>query len=256
VIDSHVHLWGAEVAAADWLAGDATAAIRRPFAIAEYRSAAVGARVDGVVVVTAEESLAGNDRLRAGCAGVGLVRGIVGWVDLARGFEESALDGLIGIRHSVISEPGGWLRRLDVRAGIGRFARTGRVLELLVAARDLGDVRRCAEDDPGLTIVVDHLGDASTADDAWAAGIRALAPFGDVRVKLSGAHATARTVSVVLEALGADRVLLGSDWPVSTLRRPLGVELAALVGLLDGLSEVERERVLGGTATATYGLAS
>jgi L-fuconolactonase len=143
-----------------------------------------------------------------------------------------------------------------VRAGIAAFARAGLVLELLIAARDLADVRACAEDHPGLAIVVDHLGDASRPDPAWERGIRALAPHANVRAKLSGGHATAESAAVVLDALGSGRVLLGSDWPVSTLRRPLAAELAALTALLDGMPAAERDRVLGGTAAATYGLAS
>jgi predicted TIM-barrel fold metal-dependent hydrolase len=61
-----------------------------------------------------------------------------------------------------------------------------------------------------LPIVVDHLGDASTADAAWEAGIRALTPYSNVRVKLSGKHVTPTTAAVVLDAIGPDRMLIGT----------------------------------------------
>lgn len=162
MIDSHLHLWGAEVAAADWLAGDRAAPIRRPAELARYAAAAGPCGVTGAVVVTAEQSAAETTRLVAACAGEPLVRGVVGWTDLTADLDEAALSGLIGIRHSVVSEERGWLRRPRVRTGIARYARTGLVLELLVAARDLGDVLACAVDHPELMIVVDHLGNPGT----------------------------------------------------------------------------------------------
>jgi L-fuconolactonase len=256
MIDAHVHFWGTEVAAADWLADERTASIRRPVGIAEYADAAAGSGVEGIVVVTAEQSVAESARLVAECAAEPLVRGVVGWADLANGFVAAELDGLVGIRHSVITEPPGWLRRHDVRAGIAAFARTGLVLELLVAARDLADVAACATEHPALPIVVDHLGDPSVPDGTWMRGIRALASHENVRVKLSGDHATAATAGLVLDALGPSRVLVGSDWPVSTVRQPLDVEFESLVSLLGGLASDERDRVLTGTAVATYRLAS
>lgn len=48
--------------------------------------------------------------------------------------------------------------------------------------------------------------------------------------------------------------MIGSDWPVSTLRAPLRAELSALVALLGPLSDAEREQVLVSTAADSYGL--
>jgi len=254
VIDSHIHLWGVEVAGADWLAGDRTAPIRRPAELARYAAAAGGCGVDGVVVVTADQSADETARLVAACAQQPLVRGVVGWADLAGDIRGADLAGLVGIRYSVASEEPGWLRRPQVRAGIARYADSGLVLELLVAARDLDDVPACAADHPSLTIVVDHLGDPSGAAAPWRSRVRALAPYPNVRMKLSGDGVTPAALDVALGAMGPDRLMIGSDWPVSSLRVPLDVELSTLVALLDPLSESEREKVLTGTAIDTYGL--
>ena len=143
MIDSHIHLWGVEVAGAAWLAGDRTAPIRRPFELAEYAAAAGSGwcEVDGVIVVTAEQSAAETTRLVTSCAQEPLIRGVVGWADLTGDIDAADLAGLVGIRHSVVSEKPGWLRRPDVRAGITRYAESGLTLELLIAARDLDDVQ-------------------------------------------------------------------------------------------------------------------
>lgn len=256
MIDSHLHLWGAEVAAAPWLAGDRTTSIRRPITLDEYAAAAWNCDVDGAVVVTAEQSLAETTRLIAVCSQAPLVRGVVGWADLAGDIGAADLTGLVGIRHSVVSEERGWLRRPRVRAGIDRYARSGLALELLVAARDLGDVLACAAEHPSLVIVIDHLGDPGGAAAPWQARVRALAPYTNVRMKLSGDGVRPAALDVALGAMGPGRLMIGSDWPVSSLRAPLDVELGALVAVLDPLSDTEREQVLTGTAVDSYGLSA
>ena len=256
MIDSHIHLWGVEVAAAAWLAGDRTAPIRRPFELAEYAAAAGSGwhEVDGVIVVTAEQSAAETARLVTSCAQEPLVRGVVGWADLTGDIDAADLAGLVGIRHSVISEKPGWLRRPDVRAGIARYAESGLTLELLIAARDLDDVPACAAEHPSLTIVIDHLGDPNGASAPWRSRVRALAPYSNVRMKLSGDGVTPTALEVALDALGPGRLMIGSDWPVSSLRTPLDVELSTLIALLDLLSDAERASVLTGTAVDSYRL--
>lgn len=256
VIDSHIHLWDAGVAGAHWLAGERTAPIRRPIGLDEYAAAAGDHGVAGVVVVTAEQSVAETARLIAAYSQAPLVRGVVGWADLAGDIGAADLVGLVGIRHSVVSEEGGWLRRPDVRAGIARYARSGLALELLVAARDLDDVLVCAAEHPSLTIVVDHLGDPDGAAAPWQAGVRALGRYANVRMKLSGDGVTPAALDVALDALGPSRLMIGSDWPVSSLRATLDIELAGLVALLDPLSATERENILAGTAVESYGLTS
>lgn len=88
---------------------------------------------------------------------------------------------------------------------------------------------------PELTMVLDHLGGPPAGsgrdgeDGPWAAAIRGLAALPNVTCKLSGAHTTPPDASdlrpyyqTVLDAFGPDRLMFGSDWPVSRSPRPTG----------------------------------
>ena len=61
-------------------------------------------------------------------------------------------------------------------------------------------------------------------------------------------------VDHVLARFGTDRVLWGSDWPVLTLASSYADWLAASETLLQGLSQRERDAILGGNAQRFYGL--
>jgi L-fuconolactonase len=58
----------------------------------------------------------------------------------------------------------------------------------------------------------------------------------------------------VFRAFGADRVMWGSDWPVCRLRCEYGDWRAAAQQLTAEMSEAERARIFGGTASEFYGL--
>jgi L-fuconolactonase len=256
IVDSHAHLWGESVAKADWLASRGTESLRRHFTIADYSDAAAGV-VDAVVIVTAEQSERETRRLLDECGGCALVAGVVGWVELGGEMSDDLMERLVGIRHSVVSESADWLDRPEVRRGIRGFARSGRVFELLVAARDLPGVIRCAQENPTLRIVVDHLGNPPQGTDAWRAwrqDVLSLSGHDNVRMKMSGDGVRAATVEVALESFGPNRLMFGSDWPVSLLRRPLSDEVHASKVLTESLSSTEGDWVFGGTAAETYGL--
>ncbi|MEV7326107.1 hypothetical protein [Streptomyces sp. NPDC093970] len=77
MIDGHIHLWGAAVAAAPCPAGERTASIRRPAAFGEYAAAAWRGG-DAAVVDAAAQSAAGTARLVAARSREPLVSGVVG----------------------------------------------------------------------------------------------------------------------------------------------------------------------------------
>jgi L-fuconolactonase len=114
------------------------------------------------------------------------------------------------------------------------------------------------------------------ADPGWLArpavlhGLQALAAAGlgfdivtlpNVTCKLSGAHTTSADASdlrpyyqAVLTACGPDRLMFGSDWPVSTIAAPHGQVCALYQELTAQLSPAEQDAIFDRTARRVYRL--
>jgi predicted TIM-barrel fold metal-dependent hydrolase len=128
---------------------------------------------------------------------------------------------------------------------------------------------------PQLTVVLNHLGFWPTAfradehgrprfDTTYASEglefVARLARFPGVHVLLTGMYAFAAeacpypdlrpVTSGLLDAFGAGRALLGSDWPWIRTEPGYAATIAAVDAHLDGLSERDRARVRGENATA------
>jgi L-fuconolactonase len=91
--------------------------------------------------------------------------------------------------------------------------------------------------------------------DLAAAAVRSLAALPNVTCKLSGAHTTPARASdlrpyyqTVLAAFGPDRLMFGSDWPVSTLAAPYRQVCDLYRELTAQLSPAEQEAIFDGTA--------
>lgn len=276
VIDAHHHVWDLAVRDQGWIAGPEMAAIRRSFSVADLRPLAREAGVTATVLVQTVTDPAETPELLAVAAADPLVAGVVGWTDLtAPGVAGAlarlaALPGgahLAGIRHQVQSEPDpDWLTRPAVLRGLRAVAGAGLRYDLVIRPHQLPAAAAAADAVPGLAFVLDHAGKPDVCGDLgpWEAGLRALAARPNVTCKLSGLVTEAppgtppgafgRVADVVLDAFGAARVMVGSDWPVCLLRGSYGSVLDLARTLTAGLGAPERAAVLGGTAARVYGL--
>jgi L-fuconolactonase len=194
----------------------------------------------------------------------------VGWVDLTRDDVPAQIaelenkGKLVGVRHNLQVEPDKeWLRRSEVRNGL---AALDVCFDLVISPEQLPLVTETVAALPGTRFVLDHAGkppirsgDLST----WRADIAALAAYPNVAVKISGLvteadHARwvpgdlAPVIDHVYAEFGADRTMLGSDWPVCLLAADYPSVRATTVPLLDRLSAADRARLEGGTALEWY----
>ena len=210
----------------------------------------------------------------------GLLAGVVGWTDLTAPAMTDAVAGLrelpggeflCGIRHPVLVEADpGWLARPAVLRGLQALAAAGLSFDIVTLAHQLPAAVTAARSVPELTMVLDHLGGPPVGegqegqggeDGPWAAAIRSLAALPNVTCKLSGAHTTSADASdlrpyyeTVLAAFGPDRLMFGSDWPVSTLAAPYGGVCDLYRELTAQLSPAEQDAIFEGTARRVYRL--
>ncbi len=273
VIDAHHHLWDLAVRPQPFLDSDPVLApLRRAFSLANLAPLAAAAGIGRTVVVQTVTEPAETTELMALADAGGLIAAVVGWADLTDARVGESLASLraapggqflAGIRHPLLTEPDPlWLSRPDVRRGLNAVAAAGLVFDLVLPPALLPAAVRAVADVPDLTFVLDHLGNvdvtAEGSDAAWARSFRALAALPNVVCKLSGilGEATADRLrpyaEIALEGFGPERLMFGSDWPVSTLTAGYGDVVAAARALTAGLTAPDRAAVLAGTARAVY----
>ncbi len=274
LVDAHHHLWDTRVLDYPEFAGDPD--LERPYLAGDYDTAAQACGITGSVVVEAATAGApGGDEtrwLRREAAGSQLVAGVVVWAPLGEpglaGYLRTLLASpgsrVVGVRRGFADGPG-LLTDPDVVAGVRAVGAAGLPFDLLVnsdgLAAAVGLVRSC----PGTRFVLNHLGNRPGPGrlDDWRADLTRLAACDRVSCKLSGVAAglaarpgTAANLRFAVETFGPDRLMFGSDWPVSTLggSRGLADWLEAVTAALGSLSRHETTRIFAGTARAVYGL--
>ena len=243
VLDSHLHLWDPELLRYEWLEGPlayAFAGLELDHARVELtdQESAVFVQADCVEEQYLDEvrwvdGLAEELGISAIVAGARLDRGAatISHLDALTGFARVA-----GVRHLLQSEPDGLAASGAFIAGARGLAERGLSFDACVrGARQLADVDTLARAVPDLRVVLDHLGKPGVGTASaplkpsalWRGGIDALAQHPLVHCKLSGlpaeaggdwsAEQMAPFLDAAVEAFGAERLMWGSDWPVSVI---------------------------------------
>lgn len=277
VLDSHLHLWDPAVLDYPWLDG----ALNRRYATGELR--AVAEPGETAVFVQAgcmDEQYVDEVRWVMATADAAGVVGIVAGARLDRGAETTAYlralaeyDLVVGVRHLLQEEPVGFARTSAFLAGAQAVAERGWTFDACVRAHQLGDVAALAASVPDLRIVLDHLGKPAVGtgipDAAWLDDIAAVARHPQVFCKISGLPAEAGGdwtaaqlvpfLDAALDAFGAERLMWGSDWPVSAIAAD-GYDPSARTAWIDAVADwaadrgIDHDALFGGTAAAFYRL--
>ncbi|MGH3690277.1 MAG: amidohydrolase family protein [Microbacterium sp.] len=242
VLDSHLHLWDPEVLTYTWLEGP----MAYRFADLELELARVPqAQPETSVFVqaeTVEDDFLDEVQWVAGLAPALGIVGIVAGIRLDRGTDTVAhLEGLmgeplvVGVRHNLQGEPDGLAVSAAFVTGAREVAARDLTFDACVRADQLPEIARFAGAIPELRIVLDHLGkpavgtaEAPLAPSAeWARDLAELARHPHTFCKLSGlpgeaggdwsAEQVEPFLDVAADAFGVERLMWGSDWPVSAI---------------------------------------
>jgi L-fuconolactonase len=274
IVDAHLHLWDLEGSDYAWL-GPQHGSLYRTHSAIDATATLRDAGIDRAVIVQAEDSVRDTEFLVAAAREHVEIAGVVGWVqldapDVAAAQLADHGPHLCGIRHLVHDDPrADFLELATVRASLRLVAAAGLPLDVPDAwPRHLDQVCVLAEEVPDLTLVVDHLAKPPRGRPeemkAWERGLRVVAEHPQTVAKVSGLQAPGQPFSVAalrpvldvaLDCFGPDRLMWGSDWPMTENEGTYADHWRVLDALLSELSATERERVLRGTAEEVYRLA-
>ena len=247
VVDSHLHLWDPAALDYTWLEGP----LDGTFSDIEIDEDALEGVDEEVAIFVQADPV--EDQYLAEMRWVdsialqsGVVAAVAG-ARLDRGAEtEQHLDALavhervVGVRHLLQAEADGLARSAAFAEGARAVASRGWTFDACVRASQLADVTALAAAVPELSIVLDHLGKPALGtaqaplrpSAEWTRDIADLARHPQVFCKLSGLPAetggegtdaqVAPFFDAALEAFGPERLMWGSDWPVSAVSAVAG----------------------------------
>ncbi|REJ07210.1 hypothetical protein DY023_04235 [Microbacterium bovistercoris] len=225
IVDAHVHIWDVDAFPIPWFHdGLGLPPVSAPEA---FRDAAAPCGVSAAVAVQVADSVEEARWLAATTAtDQMLTRAVLqyepepGRVLGATAFEDATFSG---IRAAIPQFAADLSDVPGLDALTDALGSAGRVLELLLRPEQLPGAAALAGRHPATPIVLCHLGlGHGAATEAWRSGLAAFAAAGNTYAKFSGLLSPTRT-DAELSALartarglfGADRLMFGSDWPMS-----------------------------------------
>jgi L-fuconolactonase len=271
-LDSHQHFWSYNRADYVWMT-DEMELLRRDYLpqTLQPRLARIG--FDGTIAVQARQMLAETDWLLDLSDRYAFIRGVVGWVDFQSDTLEKELEHYArypkfkGVRELIHDMADINYATSDVHvSAVSKLGRLGLTYDLLLKPPHMRPASRLVQRFPNQPFVIDHIAKPQIATGGWShweADIRALAKFDNVYCKLSGMVTEAEWckwepsnfhpyLDVVLNAFGADRLMIGSDWPVCILSGSYEDVMGIVIDYTETLSAQERERILGVTCAQFY----
>lgn len=263
IVDAHVHLWDVDAIPIPWFRDDL--GLPRHAATADLGSALADAGVSSAIAVQAADSVAEAEWLTAIAARDPLVRRAVLQYSPEPGRAAGATavaftSAVVGVR-AAVPQFAADLSDVDgLDALTAHLGATARVLELLIRPDQLPAAAALSRRHPDTAIVICHLGlGARTADAAWRAALAEAASAPGVSAKVSGLDLIARgedesrrVLQSAFDLFGAERLLFGSDWPMSTRTTTYAEVLAATRAALPPLSETSTRAFWSATADRLY----
>ena len=273
-IDSHQHFWNYHPVKDAWIGADMKV-IQRDFLPADLLPLLHENNIDGCIAVQADQSEEETHFLLQLAQENDFIKGVVGWVDFrANNIEDrlqyfSQFKKLKGFRHIVQGESDDdFLLRKDFCNGIAQLEKYNFTYDLLILPKHLKFAAKFVKQFPKQSFVIDHLAKPIfKANDfsEWQRGITELATYKNVYCKVSGMVTEADwenwktadfnyCLDILLEHFGTDRLMFGSDWPVSLLAATYEQSSAIVKNYFSKFSKEEQDKIWGGNAVKFYNL--
>ena len=278
IIDAHHHLWQPSRGDYGWLdsrVNPTIAPLEREFLVEHYQQLALQNGIGGSVLVQAARTVAETRWLLAQAhASGGLIKGVVGWFDMAAPnapevLDELARDPLLcGVRPMLQEIPDvEWVLQPRLDPALRALIERDLAFDILIRPPHLKAILALLTRYPELRAIVDHCGKPDIARgmwQPWADDMRRIARETTAYCKLSGVVTEARPgwqvdelrryAQHAIECFGPDRVAWGSDWPVMLLNADYARWLDAAKLLIAPLSAAQQAGIMSRNAVSLYRL--
>lgn len=273
-IDSHQHFWKYHPVKDSWISADMKV-IQQDFLAADLLPLLEQNGIDGCVAIQADQSEEETDFLLELAAKNDFIKGVVGWVDFrSKEIEKrlqyfSQFEKIKGFRHILQGEKeDDFILKEDFCNGIAQLAKYNFTYDILILPKHLPYVAQFVKRFPKQFFVIDHLAkpnfkEANFAE--WATGIKEVANSPNVYCKISGMVTEAdwknwkeedfnHCLDVVVANFGVDRLLFGSDWPVSLVAATYEQTCNIIINYFSKFSKEDQSKIWGGNAVKFYNL--
>jgi L-fuconolactonase len=277
VIDCHVHLWDlSRPAGLSWIKKD-DSVLYRNMLPADFEKVAKANGVTGVVLVQAGQSLPDNQwNLDITAHNPQLFRGLVGNLS-----EVIGTDAFAPLFDKLSKDPRYLGYRISGRYQEGlsdalyrdlkRTAAAGKSVDFLAGGFSLSEIAVIAQKVPDLRIIVNHFGsvrlNGQALDAAWVKDFRVVAQQPNVYCKVSALYgrfekqpapkelsAYEPVLDLAFECFGEDRLVYGSDWPVTEATGDYASVLALTRAYVDKKGKDVSEKVFHRNAIKFYAI--
>ncbi len=277
IVDTHVHLWHPKQLRYAWL--KQVPLLNRPFLLKDYDDAIGDLEVESMVFVQCDthpdDGLKETSWVTSLAAGDARIRGIVAWAPLEVGdcvaafVEKLAEESLVkGIRRLIQGESVDFCIQPNFIDGVKTLSRYALSFDLCIFHPQLANAIRLVEQCPDVQFILDHIGKPDIKNqlfEPWKQEIKVLADFPNVHCKISGVVTEADHdnwtlnnaqpyIDHVIACFGFDRVIYGSDWPVSTLATDYRRWVETLQASVSGCSPEELRKLFHDNAVRFYKL--
>lgn len=273
-IDAHQHFWKFDPVRDSWITDDMSV-LRRDFLPGDLQPLLQQHGFDGCVAVQADQSEEETRFLVDLAKENNFIKGVVGWVDLQADNIEERLEHfkqyevVKGFRHILQGEK---QRDLMLHArfkkGIARLEQFNFTYDILIFPDQLKFATQLVSSFPRQKFIIDHLAKPcikAKQIEEWKKEMLQIAQYENVYCKVSGLVTEADWqnwkkedlipyLDVVVEAFGSNRIVFGSDWPVSLLAGSYEKVVGVVADYFASFSKAEQEQFFGQNAIQFYNL--
>lgn len=272
-IDAHQHFWKYSPEEYAWI-DDSMSVIGKDFLPPDLAPLLKKAGISGCVAIQAAQTEAETRFLLDLSHKHPFIMGVVGWLDmldpnLAERVEVYlSVNTFKGVRHTVQSEPNGYMTAPAFIKGLRTLGSYGLTYDLLISEGQLGEAFQLISQLPDQDVVIDHIAKPNIRIQSyahWSRWMKKISVFPNVSVKLSGMITEADWsrwkkddlkpyLDFCIETFGPERLMFGSDWPVCLLASDYSAVVAVVQDHICTLSQTDQNAVLGQTAIRFYKL--